>query len=128
MYWQNQDENDATLKKDIIDFFKKYMRKDAFVVASSHSDFTDGDGDNPPHKKARNRYEELVAAGHFICTHEYPNKKGPMPLVFTVDDKGVQIDDARKKAKEASILAAAVTAARGGSQPPGTQVGFGHIE
>jgi hypothetical protein len=123
MYWQGEGEETAGFKQDIMGFFEKYARQGAFVVASSHADFTDEAGDNPPHKKARNRYEAIVSAGHFICTHEYPSQKSASPLVFTVDDRGIQLDDARDRKK--SVLAAAVASARGSTQPPGMQVGFG---
>jgi hypothetical protein len=128
MYWQNEGEQEATFKADIMEFFKKYARQGAYIVSSSHANFTDGDGDCPPHRKARKRYEEIVAAGHFICTHEYPAKHSARPLVFTVDERGVQLDDARAKQQQASVLAAAVTAARGSTQPPGVQIGFGALK
>lgn len=128
MYWQNEGDKEATLKQDILDFFKKYARAGAYVVSSSHADFTNGAGDNPPHKKARDRYEELIDAGHFICTHEYPSKKTSLPIVFTVDAQGLQLDDARTKQDRALLLSSVVTSARGSTQPPGVQVGFGALE
>jgi hypothetical protein len=128
MYWQEEGEDEATFKKDMMDFFEKYARKGAFVVSSSHSDFTDGSGDNPPHKKARRRYEEIVEAGHFLCTHEYPSKASPQPLVFTVNQQGLEFEDTRSKVQVAAPISAAVTTARGSGQPPGVQVGFGSVE
>ena len=125
MYWRDEGEDEASFKQDIMDFFQKYARKGAFIVSSSHSTFTDADGDNPPHKRARRRYEAIVDAGHILCTHEYPNKANPRPLVFTVDQQGLQFDDARSKKESASVLTAAVATARGSTQPPGVQVGFG---
>lgn len=125
MYWQDEGEKDATLKKDILDLFKKYARAGAYIVSSSHADFTDGPGDNPPHKKARQRYEEIVQAGGFICTHEYPSKRSPQPLVFVLDEHGLKLHDARSRQKEPSALSIAVASARGGTQPPGVYVGFG---
>lgn len=124
MYWPEEGAEE-TYKKDIMDRFKKYARTDAYVVASARAEFTDGDGDNPPHKRARRRYEEIVNAGHFVCTHEYPNQDSPRPIVFTVTAEGLQFEDARPVAKVAAALSAAVTTARGSTQPPGTQVGFG---
>jgi hypothetical protein len=108
-----------------MDRFEKYAKKGAYVVSSSHSDFTDGEGDNPPHRRARNRYEEIVKAGGFLCTHEHPSKKSPQPMVFTVTEQGVQFKDTRSIGDAASALTAAVTTARGSAQPPGVQVGFG---
>jgi hypothetical protein len=125
MYWKDEGAEEATFKKDIMDRFKKYARKDGYIVASSHSDFTDAEGDNPPHKRARSRYEEIVKAGGFLCTHEHPDKKSPRPIVFTVNEHGLQFEDVRSVGKAASALTTAVTTARGSTQPPGVQVGFG---
>ncbi len=125
MYWKEEADKDETFKKDIMDYFEKYSRNSAgFIVTSAHSDFTDGDGDNPPHKKARKAYEKIVEAGHFICTHEYPDKKNPEPIIFTIESSGLVFDDKRSKS-QSSGFGAAVTTARGGKQPPSTQIGFG---
>jgi hypothetical protein len=128
MYWQEEGGMEEAFKKDIMDSFAKYARGEAgYILSSSHSDFTDGEGDNPPHKKARNRYEEIVKAGRFICTHEYPEKKSPEPLVFTIDEYGFGFDDKRTKGQGLASLAVAVAVARGGTQPPTVQVGFGSV-
>jgi hypothetical protein len=125
MYWQAEDEEEATLKDDILESFEKYARKGAYIISSSHADFTDGDGDNPPHKRARRRYEKLVETGHFICTHEYPTTSSPRPLVFTLDDKGLHFDDRATQRDRSSPLSAAVATARGADAPPTQKVGFG---
>jgi hypothetical protein len=126
MYWQEKDDKEEKFKKDIMAFFENYARQDGgYIISSSHSKFTDGDGDNPPHKKARKRYEEIIKAGHFICTHEYLDKKSPMPIVFVIDSEGFCFDDKRKKNQGPLGLAAAVQTARGGTKPPTTQIGFG---
>jgi hypothetical protein len=125
MYCQEENDKKETFKKDIMDYFEKYKIKEAgYIVSSSHSKFTDGEGDNPPHKKARNRYEEIVKTGYFICTHEYPQKKNPEPIVFTINSNGLSFEDKRKKGEGPAGLST-VEAARGGSQPPSTQIGFG---
>ncbi|MDX2252810.1 MAG: hypothetical protein NW202_11015 [Nitrospira sp.] len=126
MYAKEQDEDDETFRQDIMDCFRKYSRDSAgYVISSSHSKFTDGEGDLPPHKKARKRYEEIVKAGRFICTHEYPSKANPAPIVFTIDTNGLGFDDRRSKGQGPSGLGAVVEGARGGTKPPTTQVGFG---
>jgi hypothetical protein len=128
MYWQDEGDEEAVLKQDILDFFEKYAKPGAVIVASSHSDFTDESGDNPPHLKARKRYEEIVDAGHFICTHEYPSKADPKPLVFVLDEKGLKLGDVRGQRLSTPAFGAAIQDARGSPQPPGVQVGFGRDE
>ncbi|MBL9170805.1 MAG: hypothetical protein JNN07_23940 [Verrucomicrobiales bacterium] len=126
MYWRDEGRDDENFKQDIMDFFEKYARPDSgYIVASAHSDFTDGHGDLPPHLKAREAYEAVVKAGHFICTHEYPSKKSPAPLVFTVDELGCKLDDKRTKATGAAALGRAVASARGATQPPAVHTAFG---
>jgi hypothetical protein len=129
MYWQEENDEEVVLKKDIMDFFKKYKRDaTGFIVSSSHSNFTDGEGDNPPHKRARNRYEEIVKAGRFVCTHEYPTKKNPEPLVFTIESDKIVFTDKRTKSEGPPVLAATISAARGTARPPAVQVAFGSIQ
>lgn len=125
MYWKDEDQEAETYRKDIMADFKSAELSGGYVVASSHSDFSDEEGKNPPHLKARKAYEKIVLAGHFICTHEYPDKKNPEPLVFTVDANGFALADKRKSGQGAAGLAAAVGTARGASRPPSVQVGFG---
>jgi hypothetical protein len=71
----------------------------AWVVASckavdgdGRSAFTNGDGDLPPHTKARERYESMVnASTDFRCTGEHPSTDAPVPVVVEVTDAGVQL-------------------------------------
>jgi len=125
MYWKDEGAEDATLHSDIMDYFEKYARGNAAIVASAHADFTDEDGDNPPHQRAREAYEGIVTPGRFICTHEYPSERSARPMVFTVDERGVHLEDARSSSTRPAGLATAVEVARGASTPPGVQVGFG---
>ncbi len=129
MYWQEEGAKEETFKKDIMAYFENYSRdKKGYIVSSSHSEFTSGSGDQPPHKKARVKYETIVKPGRFICTHEYPNKKNPAPLVFIIDTDGFGFDDLRSKDQGLSDITAGITAARGGTAPPSVQVGFGDPE
>lgn len=128
MYWQEEEDEDEVYKKDIMEYFEKYSRgKNGYIVSSSHSYFSDEEGKNPPHAKARKRYEAVVKPGRFVCTHEYPNTKEPYPIVFVVDKDGVSLQDKRAKSQGSSGLAATVNAARGGNKPPSAQVGFGNL-
>lgn len=126
MHWKEDADKEEVFKPDIMAFFEKYSRdKSGYIVASSHSDFGDEEGKNPPHDKARKRYQAVVKPGRFICTHEHPSKKEPAPMVFVVDKDGFSFDDKRPKSQGPSGLAAAVSAARPAEKPPSVQIGFG---
>jgi hypothetical protein len=126
MHWQEEGDSEKVFKQDIMNYFEKYSRgQKGYIVSSSHSKFSDGVGDNPPHKKARNKYEKIVESGHFICTHEYPSKDSPSPLIFLIGTDGLEFKDERKKSSVPVALTTAVTLARGGEAPPSMQVGFG---
>ena len=126
MYWKNEDEEEETYKKEIMEAFKKNKQVGSYIIASSYSDFTDGDGDNPPHSKARAQYEKIIDAGHFLCTHERPSKKAPEPIIFELTEKGLTLCKTKNENDtQKSSLSVAVAAARGGSTPPSQQIGFG---
>ena len=128
MYWKGPDEKEETFRKDIMDDIEASRLARHCIVASSHASFTDGDGDLPPHLKARKRYEEIVEQGWFVCTHEHPSKKQPEPIVFIVDQNGFRYERPAGKVEAATSVAAAVAAARGGDRPPREQVGFGILK
>lgn len=123
-----QDEEGKTvLKQDILDDLESFQVGDGFIIASSSS-IPSGNvsGDNPPHAKAKNRYEE-IARGGFLCTHD--DGGHAQPLIF-IDIDGVltlqaDAESEATKAADTSTLAAAVGIARGGDAPPVEKVGFG---
>ncbi len=126
MFWKGEDDDEPKFRKDIMVYFEKYSQNGK-IIASALSDFSDEEGKNPPHKKARKKYEAIVDAGNFLCTHEYPDKDDPKPIVFTVDGSdGFGFDDSRAKAAGPAGLATAVESARGASKPPQTQTEFGN--
>jgi hypothetical protein len=128
MYWRDEGEKEEAFKAEIMAYFEKYKRSNTgYIVSSSHSDFTNGDGDNPPHKKARDRYEQIVKPGRLVCTHEYPSKTDPRPIIFTVGKDGFEFEDQRAQSQGPARLASAIASARGGSQPPGVHIGFGNL-
>jgi beta-lactamase superfamily II metal-dependent hydrolase len=70
------------LREDLLDDFEDHARNGARVVASSLPiPLVDLPGANPPHAKARRRYEEVVA-DPVLCTGEYPSVEDPRPIVF----------------------------------------------
>jgi beta-lactamase superfamily II metal-dependent hydrolase len=128
MYWTDDGEETESFRKDIMAYLEKYKKTGGYVIASARSEFSDGEGDNPPHSKARKEYEKIVDAGHFICTHEHTSKEAPEPVVFELTEKGLSPRASIKGADSVgSRLGAAVSSARGGQAPPQQQVGFGDL-
>jgi hypothetical protein len=126
MYWKDDPEGEETYKSDIMEEFEEAGLDVRYVVVSADSDFSDKEGKNPPHLKARNRYEELVESGNFLCTHEYPSVDSPEPIKFEISENGLElVKSTTDKAQKAARTTVAVAAARGGEAPPTRQVGFG---
>ena len=126
MHWQDEGENEESLKQDILDDMEGAAVDPGYIVASSEPiPKSNKPGDNPPHAKAKRRYEEIAPDG-FLCTQEHPNEKAPEPIVFYLDDDGFEYTQPRGgKSENKNDLAAAVAVARGGSEPPTDRVGFG---
>ncbi len=78
-------------RQDILDALQANARPGARVVSSSHP-FRDADktGDNPPHLKAQDRYQEIVD-DPVLCTMEHGSADAPSPVVFEVDDEGLHL-------------------------------------
>jgi hypothetical protein len=126
MYEKDENGNDV-LKQDILDDLEKRQQSGAFIVASSSEiPSSNSAGDNPPHAKAKNRYQEIVS-GSFICTGEYSTHQEMRPIIFTVTAQGIRQVDAEYALAEATKadLAKAIAAARGSNAPPVAKVGFG---
>ena len=126
MYWKDEDDEEEERKEEVLDDFEEASLSPAWVVASSKSEFTHADGDNPPHRKARYRYEETVR--HFICTHEHPTEDDPGPVKFEFSDDGFDLlvdPEGEASEEQAADLSEAVESARGTDAPPEDEVGFG---
>jgi hypothetical protein len=79
-------------KDDVLDAFERHARDGAVIVSSSCPiPAKDVDGDNPPHRKAADRYREIIDSGNFLCTMAWPTEDEPSPVVFGVDASGAQI-------------------------------------
>ena len=122
-----QKEGDSeVLKQDMLDDLAEYQVDGGTIVASSEKiPSSNASGDNPPHAKAKKRYEE-VADGGFLCTHE--DGEPGEPLVFTADGGALEAPDTVESAASAAAtgkIAAAVDEARGSDSPPSEQVGYG---
>ncbi|MEJ2376826.1 MAG: hypothetical protein P8Y71_15900 [Pseudolabrys sp.] len=126
MYEKGANGNDV-LKQDILDDLEGAQEKGAFIIASSSAiPGSNISGDNPPHAKARNRYEEIVS-GQFLCTGEYSTPQNMRPIILSLTANGVVLASGAYHLSEAAKagLAAAVAKARGDSAPPSAKVGFG---
>ncbi|MEM0925421.1 MAG: hypothetical protein AAGJ83_05235 [Planctomycetota bacterium] len=133
---------DEELKQDILDDIEKSLVDGGYIIASSDPvPAKNKKGDNPPHAKARARYEEIVAEGHFLCTGEHPDEDDPKEIVFEFTDDGFGYiepeeesdedndDESESKASPSGgSLAAAIDASQGSDAPPTQRVGFGRSE
>lgn len=109
-------------KQDILDDLAEYQVEGGIIIASSEKVPSHNEsGDNPPHAKAKKRYEE-VADGGFLCTHE--DGEDGEPLVFDVSGGTLEAPEVAQAAA-ATKLADAVDDARGSDSPPSEQVGYG---
>jgi beta-lactamase superfamily II metal-dependent hydrolase len=121
-----QTENGSeVLKQDMLDDLADFQVEGGVIVASSEEIPSQNEsGDNPPHAKAKKRYEE-VADGGFLCTHE--DGESGEPLIFQAEDGTLTAPDVAEAvtASATSKLASAVDEARGSDSPPSEQVGYG---
>jgi hypothetical protein len=80
------------LRDDVLYAFEKHARTGSVIVSSSAPiPAIDVDGNNPPHRKAADRYREIVNSANFICTMEWPSMDDPSPVVLGIDPSGAQI-------------------------------------
>lgn len=119
MYAAGGDGGDE-FQQDVMTAFDNHGRVGRTVVSSSGpAPSEDASGANPPHRMARDRYEEI--ADTFVCTMEWPIEEAPAPVAFFVDDAGINLLDPQdsidlanesvSKAKAYGRLAAVVAGA-----------------
>ncbi len=128
MYERDTEGNDV-LKQDVLDEFSACQLTIGYIVSSSNEfPASNSSGDNPPHIKARNRYEEIVN-NDFVCTGEVSTPENVKPIIFSSTQEGIIMVDSGYKISEAAqkTLANAIADARGSNNPPTTKVGFGKI-
>lgn len=80
-----------------LDFLNKKENSAKIVASSKYISHMDS---NPPCKKAKNRYVEIVGEGSFFCTGG--NKKGdtPAPVVFELEKNGFHYIDSSQNGSE----------------------------
>jgi len=131
MYWKEEDEDEESLKQDILDLIEENASSPGYIVASSEPIPTSNQsGDNPPHAKAKNRYQEIVP-DDFFCTQEHLNEDNSQPVVFDFDENGFRYvepedSDEQDEGQSEKGLGAAVIGTQGTDEPPKQQVGFGN--
>jgi beta-lactamase superfamily II metal-dependent hydrolase len=126
MYERDAEGRDV-LKQDAMDELQRPQQQVGYIIASSPKfPSSNSPGDNPPHVKARNRYEEIVNTA-FMCTGEYSTPDNLRPIIFTVNQNGIHLVGENYKISDGAraTLAAAIAAARGRAAPPTAKVGFG---
>jgi hypothetical protein len=100
------------LQDDVLDALGRHARDGAVIVSSSKPiPSTDEDAKNPPHRMAADRYREIVDAGGFVCTMEWPSPDDPSPVMFGVDADGARL--LRAETIELSARSAVEKAAAG---------------
>ena len=133
MYWQGEDDDEEKLKKEILENMEKVAKESAYVISSSEPvPSKNKDGDNPPHAKAKNRYQEIVEKNHFLCTQEHPDTDNPLPIIFEITKDGINLSDVdddeddNNGEESNSALGAAIIKARGEDRPPSQPSRYGH--
>ena len=126
MYVPN-DDGDDVLDNQLMSKIDNAGGECRYIVASSEPiPSRNQSGDNPPHARAKNRYEEIVEQGHFLCTQEHPSEDEPEPIVIRATDEGCDLDsDAEMDADLSGSVPAVIATARGSGSPPTTETQFG---
>ena len=118
---------DNVLKQDVMDEFTACQLSPGYIISSSNEfKGRNESGDNPPHRVARNRYEEIVNDG-FVCTGEVSTPEEVRPIIFSSTAWGIDLggDGYEMSESAENTLLAAIAAAEGTDSPPATKVGFG---
>lgn len=119
--YEREDGRDV-LRRDVLDLIEDAKAASGSIVSSSGPvPASDSPGDNPPHAKAKARYEEICDT--FLCTGEHPNERNPQPLIFQSSATGVRFLGAAPAAGIAALTQ--VRGARGGTKPSSRPVGYG---
>lgn len=122
MYWQDEGEETELLKQDLLNRIEAAAATPNYIISSSNPvPASNSPGDDPPHAKAKKRYEEITDDG-FICTQQHPNEDTTEPIVIGFEDGAPKLlgkVPISKSATEAS------SEARGGTAPPASPVTYG---
>ena len=92
-YADNRDDEPNQASLDFLD-----MRESGAYVISS-SKVIKKNSDNPPCQKAKNRYVEKVGESNFLCTSGDSEDEADKPIVFEIDNDGLQLKEDKVQAK-----------------------------
>ena len=110
------------LRRDVLGLIERAKASTGWILSSSGPiPASNSPGDNPPHAKAKARYEEICDT--FLCTGEHPNERNPQPLIFESTATGGRFLGALPVAGSAALTQ--VRGARGGDKPSSKPVGYG---
>lgn len=126
MYWADKASDDATFRSDIMDDLEKNKSEPGYIIASAEPVPTrNKKGDNPPHAKAKRRYEEIVESGHFLVTKEEPSEKSPKPITFEATVDGFRLTSGSKESVKENKAKAALASAIASPSSPRTPQRYG---
>lgn len=126
MFTRNSDKGSDEYQEDIVKNFEKYRLNGAYIVSSSEAiPMKNNHGDNPPHAKAKEKYETLIENNRFVCTHEHPNEENTEAIIFEITNDGFKKLDPSGKGRTFPKLKDMLASARGGSSAPTEKVGYG---
>lgn len=126
MYWTDKSDADPTLHQDILDDIKESKADPGYIIASAEPiPASNKKGDNPPHVKAKRRYEEIVESGHFLVTQEEPSVSLPAPIAFEATSSGFALAGQTSSSKQENKAKATVAAAVSTPSSPRTSQRYG---
>jgi hypothetical protein len=100
-------EGNEERKQLVLDGLEATARPGARIVVSSRPfQSRDAAGDDPPHRVAREAYEEDVVTDEVLCTAEHPDIADPRPVVFSLQPEGLVLIDPADLADMAATAAA----------------------
>lgn len=124
-YFAEGEEEEKTLKQDLVDAMTEAASDPGWVVVSAGPvPSSNKPGDDPPHADAKARYEEIAPDG-VLVTGEHPNETQPEPIVFSIEDGSLVHQDSEGEGRSKGNVESAIKAARGSEAPPSQAVGFG---
>ncbi len=126
MYWADKAGDDATFRRDIMDDLEKNKSDPGYIIASAEPvPARNKKGDNPPHAKAKRRYEEIVESGHYLVTQEEPSEESPEPITFEATVHGFRLTSESKESVRENKAKVAIGSAVAAPSSPRTPQRYG---